>query len=61
MEQYHVRIAKDDLVFSAGHFITFEWRSGGRSGARNHCSAPDCMETVAGVFSGSYRFSAQAS
>jgi hypothetical protein len=57
MEQYHVRIAKDYLVFSAGHFITFEWRSG----ARNHCSAPDCMETVAGVFSGSYRFSAQAS
>lgn len=23
MERYHVRIAKDDLVFSAGHFITF--------------------------------------
>ena len=23
MEQYHVRIAKPDLVFSAGHFITF--------------------------------------
>ena len=24
MERYHVRIAKDDLVFSASHFITFE-------------------------------------
>jgi 6-pyruvoyltetrahydropterin/6-carboxytetrahydropterin synthase len=24
MEQFHVRISKDDLVFSAGHFITFE-------------------------------------
>ena len=24
MEQYHVRIAKDYLVFSAGHFITFD-------------------------------------
>ena len=22
-ESYHVRVAKDDLVFSAGHFITF--------------------------------------
>jgi len=24
MEQYHVRISKDYLVFSAGHFITFD-------------------------------------
>ena len=24
MEQYHVRISKDDLVFSAAHFITFQ-------------------------------------
>jgi len=24
MEQYHVRISKDDLVFSAAHFITFD-------------------------------------
>lgn len=24
MERYHVRIAKDDLVFSAAHFITFD-------------------------------------
>lgn len=24
MEHYHVRISKDDLVFSAGHFITYE-------------------------------------
>ena len=24
MEQYHVRISKDDLVFSAAHFLTFE-------------------------------------
>jgi 6-pyruvoyltetrahydropterin/6-carboxytetrahydropterin synthase len=24
MEQYHVRIAKDYLVFSAGHFITYD-------------------------------------
>ncbi|NLY00590.1 MAG: 6-pyruvoyl tetrahydropterin synthase family protein [Rhodopirellula sp.] len=24
MERYRVRIAKDDLVFSAGHFITFD-------------------------------------
>ena len=24
MEHYHVRIAGDDLIFSAGHFITFD-------------------------------------
>ena len=24
MEHYHVRISKDNLVFSAGHFITYE-------------------------------------
>ena len=27
MEHYHVRISKADLVFSAGHFITFDRRA----------------------------------
>ena len=41
MERYHVRIDKDDLVFSASHFITFDGDTCERLHGHNYRVAVD--------------------